>query len=189
MNNDVVRIEVGPTPVIEVVDLPTATVETEIGPAPVIEAVAGSTAIVEVVAPGGGGGAPTDAQYLVAQAHAGLSAERVLTNTATVVWDTATAGQVKANVPDGSISYAKIRDFTGSSKLLGRGGFQGPGDPQEISVGIGLNMTESNLSVNGTNSLTSSAVGISLVNDTNSPGPSMYYGTNAAGVKGWHALP
>ncbi|NWG26610.1 MAG: hypothetical protein HXY30_19695, partial [Pseudorhodoplanes sp.] len=44
------------------------------------------------------GHAPPAAQYLVAQAHADLSAERVATDTATITWDFATAGQGKANV-------------------------------------------------------------------------------------------
>lgn len=47
---------------------------------------------------GGGGGAPTDAEYLVGATHAGLSAERLVTNTATITWDLATAGQAKANL-------------------------------------------------------------------------------------------
>ena len=50
---------------------------------------------------GAGGGAPTDAQYIVAAASAGLDAERVVTDTASIVWDNATAGQAKASVkPD-----------------------------------------------------------------------------------------
>lgn len=43
-----------------------------------------------------GGGAPTTADYLVKTADAGLSAERVVTDTATVTWDWSTAGQAKA---------------------------------------------------------------------------------------------
>lgn len=45
-----------------------------------------------------GGGAPTDAQYLVGAADATLSDERVVTDTATVAWDLATASQAKADV-------------------------------------------------------------------------------------------
>lgn len=48
----------------------------------------------------GGGGAPSapnSADYLVKTANAGLSAERVVTDTATITWDWATAGQAKAN--------------------------------------------------------------------------------------------
>jgi hypothetical protein len=50
------------------------------------------------------GHAPPAAQYLVAQAHADLSAERVVTDTATVTWDHATAGQAKANVANASLT-------------------------------------------------------------------------------------
>jgi hypothetical protein len=41
--------------------------------------------------------APIDAQYITAAVDATLTAERVLTDTATVTWDFATAGQAKAN--------------------------------------------------------------------------------------------
>lgn len=44
----------------------------------------------------GGGGAPTTAQYITSAADAALSAERVLTDTATVTWDFSVAGQAKA---------------------------------------------------------------------------------------------
>ena len=45
---------------------------------------------------GGSAGAPVAAEYITAAAHADLSAERVLTDTATVTWDFGTAGQAKA---------------------------------------------------------------------------------------------
>ena len=50
---------------------------------------------------GGGGGAPTDAEYITSTVNASLSAERVLTDTATITWDRATAGQIKANAIGG----------------------------------------------------------------------------------------
>jgi hypothetical protein len=53
---------------------------------------------------GGGGGAPTTAEYIVKSSDATLSAERVLTDTASVHWDYATGGQAKANVQFGSTS-------------------------------------------------------------------------------------
>jgi len=59
---------------------------------------------------GGGGGAPTTADYLVRTADAGLSAERVVTDTAEVTWDWGTAGQAKANV--GAIAQAKVTNLT-----------------------------------------------------------------------------
>jgi hypothetical protein len=45
--------------------------------------------------PGGGGGAPTTADYLVKTADAGLSAERVVTDTTSITVDWATAAQAK----------------------------------------------------------------------------------------------
>lgn len=48
----------------------------------------------------GGSGAPTTADYLVKTADGGLSAERVVTDTSTVTWDWATAGQAKATCVD-----------------------------------------------------------------------------------------
>jgi hypothetical protein len=46
---------------------------------------------------GGGGGAPLDAQYITAAADPTLTAERVLTDTASITWDFSTPGQAKAN--------------------------------------------------------------------------------------------
>ena len=56
--------------------------------------------------PGSGGtivttGAPTDAEYLVGAANVTLTAERVVTDTATVTWDLTTPGQAKANAVGG----------------------------------------------------------------------------------------
>lgn len=67
----------------------------------------------------GGGGAPDDAVYVVGSAHAGLSAERVVTDTATIAWDQGTAAQMKANVPDAAIAYAKIQNG-GALSVAGR---------------------------------------------------------------------
>lgn len=52
---------------------------------------------------GGGGGAPTTAQYIVGALHAGLSAERLVTDTATISWDLGTAAQAKANIADAEL--------------------------------------------------------------------------------------
>lgn len=60
---------------------------------------------------GGGGGAPTSAEYIVGAASAGLSAERVVTNTATITWDLATSGQAKANVDIATV-FATASDAT-----------------------------------------------------------------------------
>jgi hypothetical protein len=89
---------------------------------------------------GGGSGAPTDATYLVQSAHALLTGERVVTNTATVVWDFATPGAAGATIPDGAISYAKIQDVA-SKRILGRF-TPTSGDTQEITLGTGLTLDD-----------------------------------------------
>lgn len=66
-----------------------------------------------------GAGAPTGAEYFVGASHAGLSAERLITDTATIVWDLATGGIARANVPDGSLARAKLANAAGIS-VLGR---------------------------------------------------------------------
>lgn len=90
---------------------------------------------------GGGGGAPTDAEYLVAAAHASLSAERITTDTATVSWDHGEAGKAKASVVDGSITHthvaaANIDGIAGTASLrtLGTGAQQAcAGDDARLS--------------------------------------------------------
>lgn len=51
------------------------------------------------------GGAPNTAPYIVSAIDSGLTAERVLTDTATITWDFSVAGQAKAN---GAISDSGI---------------------------------------------------------------------------------
>ncbi len=57
--------------------------------------------IQAILLAGGGGGAPTTAEYIVGALNGSLSAERLVTNTATVTWDLTTPGQVKANASGG----------------------------------------------------------------------------------------
>ena len=68
-------------------------------------------------APAGGGGAPTDAEYITSTANASLSAERVLTDTATITWDRATAGQIKANAIGGGYTDEQAQDAVGAMLL------------------------------------------------------------------------
>lgn len=58
----------------------------------------GATAWTSLGYTGAGIDAPFDADYLVRTANAGLSAERVVTDTPSVTWDWATGGQAKANL-------------------------------------------------------------------------------------------
>lgn len=57
---------------------------------------------------GTGSGAPTDAEYLVGALHAGLSAERLVTDTATVAWDLGTPGAASASVPAATTSAVGV---------------------------------------------------------------------------------
>lgn len=63
---------------------------------------------------GGGSGAPTTVDYLVRTANAGLSAERVVTDTATITWDWSTAGQAKASAvlgSGGALAYSSVSAY------------------------------------------------------------------------------
>ena len=51
------------------------------------------------------GAAPKDAQYLVAASDSTLTAERVTTDSPTVEWDHATAGQAKAHVSSAQMAF------------------------------------------------------------------------------------
>lgn len=90
---------------------------------------------------GGGGGAPTDAEYLVATSHGSLSAERVTTNTATITWDHTVGGQAQANVPDDAITFAKMQNVA-TDRLLGRD-TASSGNVEELTVGGGVEFTGS----------------------------------------------
>jgi hypothetical protein len=92
---------------------------------------------------GGGGGAPTTADYLVKTADAGLSAERVVTDTSEIAWDWATAGQAKAGLVARGVAWAKVVAVT-SARLLGRV-TAGSGDAEELSLASGLKFTGSTL--------------------------------------------
>lgn len=119
------------------------------------------------------GGAPLAAEYLVATAHAGLSAERVLTDSTSITKNVATAGQAAferaaltgditapansnattlannavatAKIADSAVTLAKIANASANSKLLGSGD-AGSGEAYaEITLGSGLTMTGTTL--------------------------------------------
>lgn len=61
---------------------------------------------------------------------------------------TVTASGATWTVDNNAITYAKIQDVSASSKLIGRGD-SGSGDPQEITLGSGLSMSGTTLSLTG----------------------------------------
>lgn len=62
--------------------------------------------------------APTGAEYLVAAAHAGLSAERVGTNSDGISWDFTVAGQAKVHIRDTWISTLPSNTPGGANDLF-----------------------------------------------------------------------
>jgi hypothetical protein len=51
-------------------------------------------------------------------------------------------------ISNGAVTYAKMQDVSAASKLIGRGD-SGSGDPQEITLGTGLSMSGTTVSVSG----------------------------------------
>jgi hypothetical protein len=98
-------------------------------------AAAAQAALDAFVAGGGGGGsgAPTDADYLVKTANAGLSAERAVTDTPTVSWDWSTSGQAKAQIVADSILNTHLRNSTALS-VIGNA-TNASADPADIVAG------------------------------------------------------
>jgi hypothetical protein len=95
-------------------------------------------------------GAPVAAEYLVGAAHALLTGERVVTDTASITWDLATAGQAKAvraaltgdvtasagsnatTIASNAVTDAKLRDSAALS-VIGRAS-NSSGDPADIAA-------------------------------------------------------
>lgn len=96
------------------------------------------------------GNAPVDAQYLVAAADAVLTAERVATNSTSITWDFATAGQAKAlraaltgdvtasadsnvtTIADDAVTFAKMQEIA-TQRVIGRN-TAGTGNPEEVTA-------------------------------------------------------
>lgn len=115
----------------------------------------------------GSGNAPEDAEYVVKSSNAVLTAERVLTDNASITADWSVAGQVKLSraaltgdvtasananaltIANDAVTYAKMQNVSAASRLLGRGSAAGSGDPEEISLGSGVTMTGTTLSATG----------------------------------------
>ena len=140
-------------------------------------------------------GAPDSADYLVGTANATLTAERVVTDTTSITWDLATAGQAKAKraaltgdvtasadanvttIANDAVTYAKMQNIAAASRLLGRGSAAGSGDPEELTVGSGLSLSGTALSATTqTSTLLDGSVHTDTVAQTVSRG-SLIYGS------------
>jgi len=87
-----------------------------------------------ITASGGGGGAPTTAQYLTLATDATLTAERVLAFNGSrfSVTDGGAGGNYDVDIANDGITYAKIQNVSATDKLLGRI-TAGAGDIEEIT--------------------------------------------------------
>ena len=80
---------------------------------------------------GGGGGAPTTAEYITSSADAGLSAERVCTDSVSINCDATVPGQMNFHVNANAITDVRLRDSAATS-VIGRSAGTG-GDPADIA--------------------------------------------------------
>ena len=100
-----------------------ARLKLELGDLALLTAPGGTTTFLRAdktwaVPAGGGGGAPTDAEYITSTLNGTLSAERVLTDTATITWDRTTAGQIKATAVGGpTYTDEQAQDAVGAMLL------------------------------------------------------------------------
>jgi hypothetical protein len=81
---------------------------------------------------GGGSPAPTDADYLVKTAHATLTAERVVTDGASITADWTTPGQVTFNVADDGVTNAKLANMAAWTYKIRNAG--STGDPSDAAL-------------------------------------------------------
>jgi uncharacterized protein DUF2793/endosialidase-like protein len=111
-----------------------------------------------------GGGAPPDATYITATPNATLSAERVLTDSAQLAWNLATAGQVSASIPAHGVQLSHLA-LVNPAVLLGNGtGIIGEVRP--ITLGSGLILEGDILSSTGGGGGSSDFLGLTDTPDT-----------------------
>lgn len=79
------------------------------------------------------GAAPSSAQYVVASATASLPNSRVLTDTATISWNFATANQAKANLVLDSVDNTFLANMA-QATVKGRVSGAGTGDPTDLTA-------------------------------------------------------
>lgn len=142
--------------------------------------------------PAGGSGAPTTVDYLVRTADAGLSAERVVTDTASITVDWATGGQAKfvrealtgdvtaaqgsnaTTIPNDTVSNAKMANMAASTikaRVTGS-----TGDPEDATLSQVLDLVGS--PANGDMLHRTGGSWARLAAPTQLSGSTLYYGPN-----------
>jgi hypothetical protein len=102
-------------------------------------------------------------------------------DTTTVTWDHSTAGQSKAQIPDGAITYAKLQAVSANPRLLGRS-TTGAGPVEELQVGSGLSLTGGTLAGVAASETTPGSTRYGTVTET-TDGLLTTVATHPAGVK------
>lgn len=82
--------------------------------------------------PGGSSGAPADAEYIVAAAHAGLSAGRIAVDSSEIDWNFTVAGQVTLDLV--AVPWAKLTGVPGTFPPSAHASSHENGGTDEISV-------------------------------------------------------
>jgi hypothetical protein len=97
---------------------------------------------------------------------------------------TAVEAQVGAGLANDSVTNAKLANMV-ATRVKARG-TASTGDPEDIAIGIGLDLDATSLRTKQQMSVTADGSGLKLAGDETSPGNNEYYGTNASGTKGFH---
>ena len=145
------------------------------------------------------GSAPVDATYIVSSSNTTLTAERVVTDNTQIVWDTATAGQLKAALAAHGVALDRLPQLPAGT-LLGRSDTLAPvDDVQVITVGAGLALAGTTLTATGGGGGSSDFLGLSDTPDSysgqagkvvlvNAGATALEFGTPAAGATTFLAL-
>ena len=79
-----------------------------------------------------GSSAPASVDYLVGNADATLTSERIVTDTATISWDIGTASQAKANIVADSVDNTFLANMA-QATIKGRASGAGTGNPADLT--------------------------------------------------------
>jgi len=123
-----------------------------------------------------------------------LSSGRILiwnaSNVATqtpISWDATMSNTGAITIANDAVTFAKMQNIS-QWHLIGRHS-SGSGDPEQVGLGWGIELSGANISVARKNSIEIDSGEIQLVGDNATPWNSRYYGTDWAGTKGFHTLP